>query len=309
METKKIWVSVDGGGTKTRICACDRQGRKLYDDSFGYSNYKSSGLETVSKTLHEAFDQMMTFLGCTKEEIVGIVMAIAGCDTQRDKQIYKNIMLQKGFDESKLFVCNDTEAIFRALSDDDGVCVVAGTGSIVCAYDALGLKARVGGWGCPLSDYGSGYWIGAQILKKVIRWYDGVNEETRPVYEEIAEAFQKPHTELAWTLAALPVSQVAAVSSYVFKHAEWGDSFCKEVIDKATAYMIEQIVVLCRKVNFTRPFSIVTVGGIFRNEKFRQNVIKGVKEQLSDCRLQFLSPVNSPAEDGLKFAQKLYRAE
>ena len=207
------------------------------------------------------------------DAIVGIVMAIAGCDTQRDKQIYKSIMLQKGFDENKLFVCNDTEAIFRALSDEDGVCVVAGTGSIVCAYDAFGLKARVGGWGSPLSDYGSGYWIGAQILKKVIRWYDGINEETRPVYKEIAEAL------------------------------------CREIINKATEYIIEQIVVLCRKVNFTYPFSIVTVGGIFRNESFRQSVIEGVEKKLSDCQLKFLSPVNSPAEDGLQFAQKLYRTE
>ncbi len=95
MEAKKIWVSVDGGGTKTRICACDKQGRKLYDDSFGCSNYKSSGLDAVSKTLHGAFEQMLSVLGCKKEEIVGIVMAIAGCDTQRDKQIYKKALCFK----------------------------------------------------------------------------------------------------------------------------------------------------------------------------------------------------------------------
>lgn len=308
METRQIWVSVDGGGTKTTICACNAQGRKIYERSFGYSNYKSSGLEAASNTLLGAFAQMMFALNCTKEEIVGIVMAIAGCDTEKDVEIYKNIMLTAGIDERRLFVCNDTEAIFRALSDEDGVCVVAGTGSIVCAYGADGLKARVGGWGCPLSDMGSGYWIGAQILQRVIRWYDGVNEDTLPVYEEIAAAYEKPQTELAWTLAGLPVSEVASVSTYVFRHAEQGDSLCRGIVQQAAEYIIEQIVALCIKAAFEHPFSIVTVGGIFRNDVFRNKVIDGVKRQLPQCRMEFLQPVSSPAEDGLRFAQKLYPA-
>lgn len=309
METKKIWVSVDGGGTKTTICACDALGKKVYDRSFGYSNYKSSGLETASNTLQEAFSQMMLALDCKKEEIAGIVMAIAGCDTKRDMQIYRDIMLKTGIDESRLFVCNDTEAIFRAISDKDGVCVVSGTGSIVCAYDAHGLLARVGGWGSPLSDLGSGYWIGARILQHVIRWFDGVNEETREVYEDIAEAFQKSNAELPWILADLPVSEVAAVSSYVFQHAARGDSLCHEIVGEAADYMIEQIVALCKKAKLKEPFSIVTVGGIFQNEDFRGRVVCGVREQLPDCQMEFLRPQNSPAEDGLKFARKLYLLE
>ncbi|MDD2958347.1 MAG: BadF/BadG/BcrA/BcrD ATPase family protein [Lachnospiraceae bacterium] len=302
----KLWVSVDGGGTKTTICACDEHYKKVFDESFGCSNYKAAGLKTVSEILVNAFEHMMNTLKCTKENIAGVVMAIAGCDTQKDVLVYKNIMKSTKIEEEKLFVCNDTEAIFRSLSDKDGICVVAGTGSIVCAYDKNGLRTRVGGWGSPLSDEGSGYWIGAELLKKVIRWYDGVNEESRPVYKEIEKQYSRSGTELAWVLTSLSVKEVAAVSSFVFQYAKQGDELCKEIIQRATDSLIQQISVICKKMSYKKSFSILMVGGLFNDGDFLQRVKMGITEQFQLQKIEFLRPENSPAEDGLNFAKKLF---
>lgn len=308
-EKNKIWISVDGGGTKTELCACDSTGKKVYDAFFGRSNYKTAGQEAVADTLVSAFSGMMSSLNRQMEDVAGMVLAIAGCDSRQDKKVYTEIMLSAGIPEEKLFICNDTEVIFRALSDEEGVCVVAGTGSIVCAYDRERLFARVGGWGPPLSDVGSGYWIGTEILRRMVRWLDGMDEEELPVFREIAEKFSIPDVELAWVLAGLTVTEMASVSALVFQHAEQGDAVCREIIHRAAVLLVEQIVALCKKAGFQKKIPVVTVGGLFSDESFRRKVEEGVKDALEGLELCFLRPVGSPAEDGLRYARKLFSAQ
>lgn len=305
-QENKIWISVDGGGTKTELCACDGSGKKVYDAFFGRSNYKTAGREVVADTLVSAFHEMMDTLHRKVEEIAGMVLAIAGCDSQRDKQVYTEIMLSAGIPEEKLFICNDTEVIFRSLSDEEGVCVVAGTGSIVCAYDREKLFARVGGWGPPLSDVGSGYWIGTEILRRMVYWLDGMDQKELPIFREIAEKFSVPDAELAWVLAGLNVTKMASVSALVFCHAKQGDETCRDIIQSAAEALIEQIIALCRKAGFRKKIPIVTVGGLFSDESFRKRVEEGVKCALKECEICFLRPEGSPAEDGLRYARKLF---
>jgi len=54
----------------------------------------------------------------------------------------------------------------------DGGILVVGTGSIGLAV-LNGRQHRVGGWGLPLSDEGSGAWIGREVLRRVLMAYDG----------------------------------------------------------------------------------------------------------------------------------------
>lgn len=303
-----IWVSLDGGGTKTELCACDSQGKMLYDQFFSRSNYKTAGVEEVSKTLSQAVSAMLDTLERSMEDVAGMVLAIAGCDTIRDVEIYTEIMLAAGVPGEKLLICNDTEVIFRALSDREGICVVAGTGSIVCAYDGEKMSARVGGWGAPLSDLGSGYWIGAKILKRMIRWLDSMEEEERPVFKEIEARFSREDAELAWVLADLSVTEVASVSALVFSHAAEGDELCQTIIRRAAELLVEQIVAVYKKAGLPQEFSMVTVGGLFSDEGFAGQVEAGVRDALKTVKLDFIKPVGSPAEDGLKYARKIFAA-
>ena len=302
----KIWVSVDGGGTKTMFCAGDSSGKTLYAQAFGRANYKSAGLEAVSDSLTEGFETMLKKLNRTSDDVAGMVMAIAGCDTEQDLLVYRELITDIDLPPEKVFICNDTESIFHSLTDEAGICVVAGTGSIVCAYDEKGLAARTGGWGAALSDLGSGYWIGSEILKKMICWLDGMEEKELPVYHEISEKYRKKDVELAWTLAGLSVSEIASVSLMVFRHADLGDTECMEIVGKAAEWIVKQITVLCKRVHFQKSFPVVAVGGLFNNKTFFDMVKEGVTGRLAPAEIHFIRPVNSPAEDGLNYARKLF---
>ena len=107
-ENGKVWISVDGGGTKTQFCACNIEGQKLYDRSFALSNYKSSNLKQVSENLQEAFKNLMKTLNCRESDVAGVVMGLSGCDTKEDVEVYKSIMKQTEISEEKIYICNDT---------------------------------------------------------------------------------------------------------------------------------------------------------------------------------------------------------
>ena len=54
-----------------------------------------------------------------------------------------------------------------------GVVLIAGTGSMAYGRDATGAHARSGGWGRLLADEGSGYWLGHQLLRRIVQAADG----------------------------------------------------------------------------------------------------------------------------------------
>ena len=115
------------------FCAGDSSGKTLYAQAFGRANYKSAGLEAVSDSLTEGFETMLKKLNRTSDDVAGMVMAIAGCDTEQDLLVYRELITDIDLPPEKVFICNDTESIFHSLTDEAGICVVAGTGSIVCA--------------------------------------------------------------------------------------------------------------------------------------------------------------------------------
>lgn len=301
-----IWVSIDGGGSKTRLCACNASGTKLYDSKFGCTNYKAADYSQVRHYLIFEIQKMLAALGCAPCNVVGMIMGISGCDTVKDIELYTNLMLETGIPIKRIYICNDTEVAYRALVDSPGVCVVAGTGSIVCAYNSNGLQDRVGGWGAPLSDLGSGYWIGASLLKHMIRWLDGLEIQSLPPYDILLSTYGKPRNQVAGILATLSVSEVAAIAPLVFRFAQSGDTTCQSIIQESVNHLVEQIITLCRRLHFEGELPIVTVGGLFQNSSFHSMVMKAVSDSLKPIQIRFLMPISSPAEDGLIFARKRF---
>ena len=75
---------------------------------------------------------------------------------------------------ARILVTNDALiALVAGAGVGPGVVVIAGTGSIAYGRNAHDEAARAGGWGYILADEGSGFWIGRQALRAVVRAADG----------------------------------------------------------------------------------------------------------------------------------------
>lgn len=304
--SEKIWVSVDGGGTKTQVCAGDASGRLLFNETFGGINYKASDIESVKQVLDAAVRKLLDTTGAENGGIAGMVMGISGCDTAEDLDLYYGLMERLGLVKPRLYICNDTEFAFRALSDKIGISMVGGTGSIAYAYRDGNVIDRAGGWGSPLSDEGSGYWIGARVLSRLIRWLDGTQSAAFPVYERILETLGTSVSEAASKIATLGIPQVAAYSALVFEQARLGDDLCRETMREAISELLKLYVTLARRNAFEAGIDLVVVGGLFNDSGFRESFFQQAQDALPGLKAVCIHAGPAPALDGLSYVRKRY---
>jgi N-acetylglucosamine kinase-like BadF-type ATPase len=170
-------LGIDAGGTKTVCQLADAEGRVLNQVQGPGANLQAAGELEVEKVLHGVIDAALGEAAHARRPAV-ICLGMAGVDRPRDAEIVQAILARIGH-RARVLVVNDALVALEAgVGDAAGVVVIAGTGSIAYGRDARGRAARAGGWGYVLGDEGSGYWIGRQALRAVVRAADGRGEPT-----------------------------------------------------------------------------------------------------------------------------------
>ena len=94
-------------------------------------------------------------------------------------------------------------ACIGAFGERDGGIIVAGTGTVGWSI-VNGQTYRVGGWGLPLSDEGSGAWLGGEALRRVLWAWDGRISWTPLLRALFAHFDNDPHAIVDWSAAASP---------------------------------------------------------------------------------------------------------
>jgi N-acetylglucosamine kinase-like BadF-type ATPase len=140
------------------------------------ANLQAAGAQEVERVLHELIDAAIAQARGDGPAVIGLGMA--GVDRPNDAETVHAILGRIGHRARALVVNDALIALQAGVGDAEGVVLVAGTGSIAYGRDARGRAARSGGWGYVLGDEGSGYWIGRQALRAVVRAADGRGEAT-----------------------------------------------------------------------------------------------------------------------------------
>jgi glucosamine kinase len=71
-----------------------------------------------------------------------------------------------------LEVVHDSRLVLAAAGIEQGIALIAGTGSVAYGRDSDGREARAGGWGWLLGDDGSGAWMVREAAREVLRRAD-----------------------------------------------------------------------------------------------------------------------------------------
>merc|ERR1711964_171025 len=102
----------------------------------------------------------------------------------------------------------------------EGVIAISGTGSIVYGRNHGGKAARAGGWGHLLGDEGSGYDIGLQGLRAVVRMADGRQPSTLLIPEILTQISLTSPNQLVKWISKVDKSQIAQLANSVFQAAQ-----------------------------------------------------------------------------------------
>jgi N-acetylglucosamine kinase-like BadF-type ATPase len=170
---------------------------------------------------------------------------MAGCDRPADRAFIENIVRGCIADRTKILIVNDAVvAMVAVLGRLHGILVIGGTGSIVLGYnDHTGATTRCGGWGHLLGDEGSGYMIGLEALRAIMKEFDGRGQATSLTPRMLAALELKSPTDLiGWTyMSGKGKTEIAALARHVHDEAEAGDAVAKRILAEQAALLAIQV--------------------------------------------------------------------
>ncbi len=168
-----MFLGIDGGGTKTAFLLLDGEGRERASAEGGSSYHPQVGLDGVRAVLEAGIREVLARAGVPVSAVTyGFVgLPAYGEDPNVDPLLATTprvALPQERFRCGNDMVCSWA----GGLGCEDGISVIAGTGSI--AYGEYeGRTARAGGWGEVFGDEGSAYWIAREGLGLFSRMSDG----------------------------------------------------------------------------------------------------------------------------------------
>ena len=233
MRPDLLLLGIDGGGTKCRARLCAPSGATLGEAVAGPANIRL-GLENSLAAVREATRDCLDQAGLSSQDLPRITacLALAGASEPTDLAAARTQTHPFG----RTTITTDAHAAcVGAHRGGDGGVIIVGTGTIGWA-ELNGRQYRVGGWGLPVSDEGSGAWLGAEALRRVLWAYDGRVAWTG-LLRGLFEQFQNdPHAIVRWTFKASP-RDFGSLAPRVVEHAARGDAAGVALMQSAAAHV------------------------------------------------------------------------
>jgi glucosamine kinase len=233
VEADALFLGVDGGGTQCRARLCDRSGSCLGEGIAGPANIRL-GLEESFASVHDAAMQCLRGAGLSRQHLGRIMACLALAGVSEPAHLLAAQAYPHPFRRA-VFTNDAHAACVGAHQGRDGGIIVIGTGTIGWAVVA-GRHHRVGGWGFPISDEGSGAWLGCEALRRVLWAHDGRIAWTDMLRELFAQFETNPHAIVRWMTAAKP-RDFGGLAPLLIEHAARNDPVAGELVRAAAGHI------------------------------------------------------------------------
>jgi glucosamine kinase len=227
-------VGVDGGGTATRALIARRDGRVIGQGQAGPSAL-GQGIESAWVQVQLAITNAFASAGTSAPwERCALGAGLSGVSNRpwRDEFVARNVGFAHLIAETDSYTM-----LLGAHGGKPGAIVIAGTGSIGEVLRADGSRFSVGGWGFPVSDEGSGAWLGLRAVRLAQRAMDGRINAGALVRHVWATCGHDRDTLQAWCDHARQFAY-AQLAPAVFSH-EAADPAAAQLLSKAVASLDE----------------------------------------------------------------------
>lgn len=290
---KIFYVGIDGGGSKTDIIIKDESGKYIGRYISGPSNVSVSingAYNSIYNGLVEVFKEIgITFPEQNRNYKVYAGLGLAGLE---DIDAYNEFVIKLTFFDDFIIKTDALVACLGAHNGRDGMIVVIGTGSV--AFAIFNNKGhRIGGWGFPYSDEGSGAWIGCEAIRQTMYYYDKRIDKSE-MFEEILDLYDNNVDKLISWAAKAKSTGYASLFPLVLKYFNKNDIVAINLINMA-AKQIEQLIDSMDKRLGNSSLKIALIGGV---SKFIAPLLR------EDLKKRFQNPILSPAEGAILLIEK-----
>lgn len=250
----RLFLGVDGGGSKTVARIRDASGRLLGEAAAGSGNARlgDRAYEEIGKACRAA----LSAAGLAEADFGRIDAGMGLAGTQQDED--RDRILARPWPFASLVIDTDAYASWLgAFRGGDGAILILGTGSGGLAM-VNGVRLNVGGWGADIADEGSGMAIGRLAIRKSLWALEGMAPLT-PMAEDVLATFDRsPPNTVIWAGKATP-GDFASYAPRVFAFADKGDELAAGIVREAA----EGATMLIRRLLELGAPKVAMIGGVF----------------------------------------------
>ena len=202
-------IGIDSGGTKTEAAVYDLAGNECQRIVTGFGNMlvdHEQGLANIKLAIEKILVEK------NPKNCQLLVLGLAGIDSGGLREVVAEELASFNV---PLILLNDAQlAHYALLQGEDGLLVIAGTGS-VCFGKSENEWYRVGGWGHLFGDEGSGYSIGKLAIQHALEEFD-LDQEPGLLTQRLYEYFDVTTVlELVKVAYQLSKNQLADIAQLV----------------------------------------------------------------------------------------------
>ena len=233
----RLYIGIDGGGSGCRARIADAGGRKLGEGA-GPPAALRFGVQRSMSAIRVACEAAITDadLPLTALANMDAVIGLAGVGR---KNLFGALASQAHPFRTVRYVNDATIACLGAHAGRDGGVIIVGTGSVALALTRKG-EIRLGGYGFPISDEGSGAALGLSAIRAALRAHDLLTRTT-PLTTELLRRFKNdPFEIVAWSDDAT-ATDYAALAPLVIRHAEANDFHALAIVRHGAARIDELV--------------------------------------------------------------------
>lgn len=272
----EYFIGIDAGATGSRCRLTDENGKKLASVESGPTN-GLLGAEIVRNRILEMASSVVEEAGLDESILEKTTVLIGMAGVSRSEVV--NAILEYYMPFKTLCFSSDAQiAQAGAFNGGDGGIVIVGTGSV--AYVKKGdYEQIIGGYGFPISDEGSGAWLGLRAMQMSLRAQDGRIEES-PFTKKILSFFPDNRKSIiAWMDNSKP-KRYAEFAPTVISYATEKDPVAETIV-KESAEHIENYI---RTVYAKGVDQCVLMGGVGPSllPWLDPEIVKGLSEPLGN---------------------------
>jgi len=299
-------AGVDSGGSKTDIAFSSTNGKLLSYRRFGGTRIEIIGVNKALETIWGVMLDEIKQLGLPVEKLQAVALGLGGLDSA---EIYQAVQKKaRAIFPSKcsISIWNDAQiGLYSGTFGRPGVCVVAGTGSLIAGMNEQKKWKRVGGWGSVFDDEGSAFNIGRLAVRACLRAKDGTGPPTI-LSDYIKSALGLKELEavvsqLTWGEEL--IVRVASLAPLVDHVAQQGDPVACRILKSEAMMLAEHTLILIDSLNMkSNTIPIILVGGCFNSLLFRETFIQHLSKKLNKKlkkKAKFVRPLWRPVVGAL----------
>lgn len=297
-------LGIDGGGSKTEALLIEETTGRTIEVKDGGINAIVEGMDASVKHL----DSLIRKIALIMERESGTVNAVcigSAAILEESPDHWSVKQLSEAFPLAQVLGVIDSRiALEGALGGHSGVVVVAGTGSIAYSMDVEGSMRRCGGWGPMIGDEGSGYWIGCETLRSVVKHRDGRGAATM-LTERLLDKFQvQTDVELINKVyGEMNRSEVALLAIETGICASLGDEEAIRILSEAGEHLADLAVAIAKCTPMGSTPAITYAGGVFR---LGELILSSFNHRLGEWRSALSEPLHPPVHGAVMLARKQF---